>query len=333
MRRVLSLVLGTVLALAGLFGMSTGAEAKPPCETIGRTSGKCSWTITKPGSPGSSSGSDSVPAGSDSSPNRDSGNDSTSEPPRADDEGSPACLDGDKPVPCRTEQGYWRQDVRCYISPRPADPQPEPGHSMWQHFEDMFNRGPDTGAVYPCFDAAGEEVGLVYSPNPPAQADPPPTPGEVARRAVAQMNLEAITIGIAPEPPATAVVSVPVWLWVDGPGAGSFGTQTATATLEGVTVTATATADEVRWDLGDGTTISCGAGTPYEPRFGGEASPDCGHTYSRESGFEPGGAYTVTATTTWVVQWEGAGQSGTITMDPLVAQTQIVVAEGQVLVS
>ena len=78
--------------------------------------------------------------------------------------------------------------------------------------------------------------------------------------------------------------------------------------------------------MGDGTTVTCqGAGTPYQDSFGKTESPDCGHRYEKQ-----GNPYTVTATSHWVVDWHGAGQSGTFTLD-LTNETQIVVGEAHVI--
>ena len=42
--------------------------------------------------------------------------------------------------------------------------------------------------------------------------------------------------------------------------------------------------------------------------------------------------YTVTATSDWVITWQGAGQSGTIPLDGLTRSVQISIGEAQVLV-
>ncbi|MFK5584341.1 hypothetical protein [Serinicoccus sp. LYQ131] len=65
-------------------------------------------------------------------------------------------------------------------------------------------------------------------------------------------------------------------------------------------------------------------GTPYEDRFQDLDSPDCGHRYQEQ------GYYTVSATSFWVISWDGLSQSGTIEMD-LVQDGQIVMGEAQVL--
>ena len=86
--------------------------------------------------------------------------------------------------------------------------------------------------------------------------------------------------------------------------------------------------------MGDGTEVVCDtAGTPYKPEFGRKDSPDCGHTYKKSSAGQTDDAYTVTATSSWVITWSGAGQTGTIRLDGLNRSTQIRIGEAQVLVN
>ncbi len=86
--------------------------------------------------------------------------------------------------------------------------------------------------------------------------------------------------------------------------------------------------------MGDGTEVVCNtAGTPYKPEFGRKDSPDCGHTYRESSAGQTDDAYTVTATSSWVITWSGAGQTGTIRLDGLNRSTQIRIGEAQVLVN
>jgi hypothetical protein len=85
--------------------------------------------------------------------------------------------------------------------------------------------------------------------------------------------------------------------------------------------------------MGDGNTVTCtSAGTPYEPSYGNKKSPDCGHVYTTSSSSKPDDKFTVTATSDWVITWEGAGQIGTIRLNGLVREAQIAVGEVQVLV-
>ncbi|MFF8810382.1 hypothetical protein [Streptomyces omiyaensis] len=84
----------------------------------------------------------------------------------------------------------------------------------------------------------------------------------------------------------------------------------ASASAGTVTVTATARVTSVRWDMGDGTTITCaGPGTPYTADRGKTMSPDCGHLYTRAADYKG------TATSTWTIDWEAPalGDAGTLT--------------------
>ncbi|QAY63193.1 hypothetical protein ET495_08020 [Xylanimonas allomyrinae] len=99
-------------------------------------------------------------------------------------------------------------------------------------------------------------------------------------------------------------------------------------------MTATARIHKYTWSMGDGGTVVCsGPGTPFTDDRGGEPSPDCGYTYSSSSAGLPGDSFTVTASSDWVIDWAGAGQTGTIRMDDLERSVQIVVGEAQVLVT
>ncbi|WP_233257543.1 hypothetical protein [Promicromonospora sp. AC04] len=170
--------------------------------------------------------------------------------------------------------------------------------------------------------------------EPPSAADVGPSPGEVAQIAVERMNLRAIDIGMSPAPDGAGIVGLPTWLWVQDPGEQTFGPITRTATAGSVTVSATARVERIVWDMGDGTQVVCaGPGTPYTASQGRSASPDCGHTYTRESGYVPGRRYTVTATSEWVVDWTGVGQSGSLDLDGLSRSVQVSVGEAQVLVN
>lgn len=128
-------------------------------------------------------------------------------------------------------------------------------------------------------------------------------------------------------------MGMPVWMWVNGPSANTYGPITDRASTGGVTVTVKAKVEKLVWDMGDGSKVTCPtAGTPYEPAFGKKDSPDCGHIYTTVSASQPHGVFAVTASSYWVVDWAGAGQSGTIALAPLTRTTSIRVGELQVLV-
>ncbi|WP_298746946.1 hypothetical protein [uncultured Serinicoccus sp.] len=144
------------------------------------------------------------------------------------------------------------------------------------------------------------------------------------------MQLRAIDIGVTPLPyPETGnigLVGLPQWLWVEDQSPSTWGPITRTATSGPYSVTATGTVDRIEWDMGDGQVIVCDIpGTPYQESFMDSPSPDCGHDYYEEDGF-----YDVSATSYWVIQWAGLGQSGTIELD-FTQTTQLAIGEVQVI--
>lgn len=106
-----------------------------------------------------------------------------------------------------------------------------------------------------------------------------------------------------------------------------------TAAVQNVSVTATAAVATISYDMGDGTTITCkGMGTPYDPSYGDQPSPDCGHTYTTTSAGQPGSAFTITATSTWTVHWVSTdGQQGDFTVEPGAGVATLRVGEVQVV--
>ncbi len=215
-------------------------------------------------------------------------------------------------IDCDSDAGTWDSSRHCWV--QLVTPQPEPGSSsVWEGHTD--------GAIYQCTPPNPRGVAGAFPGGTMYfwAADPPPrvVPGDLARQAVDSMNLTGATVGATPlDPDAPSVVGIQTWLWIDGADEHTWGPNTATASAGGVTVAATAQATKTVWKLGDGTTVTCrNEGTEWQRslRNAEEDSPTCGHTYLRESGSQPGHAYTITATTYWEVDWSGGGQSGTIT--------------------
>ena len=194
------------------------------------------------------------------------------------------------PVPCTSSAGYWSNERQCYV--KPATPPPPAGHPLWEGHTD--------GAVYMCTTGveAGGHVYSFWSATQPAGVAAPPDPAVLAKQLVAQMNLRAIDVGMAPEdrPGVVGTVGLPVWMWVENPSAQTFGPQTRSLSERGVTVSATAKVKRVVWQMGDGQAVTCTtAGSVFGPGDGGKSSPDCGHTYSQR------GTYTIRATSFWAV--------------------------------
>lgn len=318
MRRLLSALAVIVVALAsGLVAMTPPALADTECARTDARTGVCLIWVEVPGTPSESGGS---------------GNDG----PKDTGSGAACYWDGTEqnitkpppgPVPCNSDYGYWSNDYRCYIEL--LEPQPPADDPAWQGHE------PGDGAVYHCYQPQTDLVILLWSADQPPNSGAGPTPREVALLAVADMQLSAIRIGIAPEAAdgSIGLVGMPVWMWAANPDENTWGPQTASASAGGITITATARVLKTTWDMGDGTTVVCATrGTPYTAAYGNKKSPDCGHVYMTSSASQPGDKYSVTATSDWVVEWEGAGQAGTIRLNGLVREAQIAVGEAQVLV-
>ena len=233
------------------------------------------------------------------------------------------------PVPCSSPAGYWSNSYHCYISP--VEPQPPAGDPSWQGHE------PGDGAVYNCYQPQTGLLITIWSQDPPPDSGTGPTPREVAQIAIEQMHLSAINIGIAPEPGPDSIglVGMPVWMWAKNPNAHTVGPITASASAGGITVTATAKvlADHLghgrrhrgRLQHG-GHAVQAGVRAEGLPRL----RP---HLQEVERRHETDDAYTVTATSSWVITWSGAGQTGTIRLNGLNRSTQIRIGEAQVLVN
>lgn len=235
--------------------------------------------------------------------------------------------DAGRVVPCRDPVlGGFQPSTGCYLTP--VSPPPPPSDPAWA------GNYPN-GAIYQmaCLGVRGTGGGWVWRATPPAGLGGPSiTAAQLAQRAVELLGLRGPRIGIAPPPGTTGLVGVPVWLWTEVTPT-TWGPTTATASVPGLSVTATAQAQQIRWDLGDGATVTCAnPGTPYRASLGGTESPTCGHRYAQSSADQPQARYPVTATTTWRVTWTGGGQNGVITLTRA-STTTVSIGELQVLVT
>ncbi|HJE50788.1 MAG TPA: PKD domain-containing protein [Tessaracoccus flavescens] len=226
------------------------------------------------------------------------------------------CMFGTSEVSCGAGTQRWSHAAQAWCNPSSA--QPTPGETLYRCTR-------PNGALVPDANLTFDRV------LTPAEAAPTVDPAAVARKILTQIQLEAIDIGIHPRGDSTrrmGYVGWNTWLWADSPDSRQWGSVSSSLAEGGVTVSLTATATSVHWDMGDGTSFTCDAGTPWsEARTGGKnvKSPDCGHVYTKQ------GTYTVSATTEWDVQWQGGGASGTIpfsltrTADVMVGELQSVV--------
>lgn len=228
-------------------------------------------------------------------------------------------------VPCSTGNNYWSNDRQCYISIAADQPTAPPGSSAtgaWYQCQQISDPrcanipssqwGTPTD-LYGCFQGP---FGTPFWSNTPPPGIRTLTPAQAAFQLIKSFQLRGIDVGFAPDPNAPnakSYVGVPIWMWVTNPKPLTYGPYTQTATLGGVTITATAKVTSILWNMGDGTTVPCGnAGTPFKVAYGAVSSPTCGHRYTQPSTSQPGGRYTITATSQWTVTWSGGGQNGTI---------------------
>ena len=177
-----------------------------------------------------------------------------------------------------------------------------------------------------CFGGPNGNASTAVQPLIWLPVRPAVDPETLARQAISQMNLAAITVGIVPDPVPgrIGIIGMPTWMWADAPSESTTGPITRTASSAGNTVTATASVKRIVWDMGDGHSVTCtGPGTKYEDRYGKASSPTCGYTYTRQ------GDYTVTATSYWDVAWTGMGQSGVI---PLTFSRSATITMGELQV-
>lgn len=245
--------------------------------------------------------------------------------------GKPTCALGDEPVPCTSHLGQFNAADACYW--RLKDPQPK------TRAEAEFTSGlpedwkpGDPGKFYDVTCPGAERQlmgGSTFSETGPDGGGVDVR--ALADQAVEALRLEGADIGIAPKPDGVGLVGMPVWIW-NRPGETHTGPASASASAGGVTVTAKARVRNVTYRMGDGgEPVVCTApGTPYSKEFGMRVSPDCGYRYERPSATVDGGRYKIAAVTTWDIDWEGAGQSGTLTTTRN-ASTSVEIREAQVL--
>jgi hypothetical protein len=249
------------------------------------------------------------------------------------------CRHGAETISCNSEYGSW--DGRCYV--RTANPQPEPGSGAWEGHDDGYIL---ECTPYVCAQAGGDLTdcpGHSFYWSPDAPAPPGPSAEELARRAVATMQLTMGQIGSTPpastsDPNAVGAIGLPIWLWIADRAENTIGPITRTASDGGLSVSATGTLDRVEWTLTSASGATVGAitcdganapGTPYDGRNSAEPSPTCG--FGADLNTSPGDL-TLTGTAYWVVDWQGGGQSGQIDVPAQSNSTQIRIGEVQALV-
>jgi hypothetical protein len=152
---------------------------------------------------------------------------------------------------------------------------------------------------------------FTYRPGSPTG---PPAPGPsievIARQVYDTLPLPIPQPHTSPAVDARQLVGLPIWLWVDGVVWRNFETS---ASLGGVTVTVTARPRHVRWDMGDGHSLTCDRGTPWDPAGPSDQRTGCSHLYQFVSDDEPGGRYAASVAVVWSVSWTAStGEGGSL---------------------
>ena len=190
---------------------------------------------------------------------------------------------------------------------------------------------PEADAVYvlTCYDQSGQVVRSQLTRYDPAD----PLAGIAAvERATdeARRRLDVPLPSPGLNPPGDQLVGVATWLWLDG----TWQATSATASIGTVSSTVTATPTEAVWDLGDGTSITCGAGHPYDVgRAPEEQSSDCTHVYSSSSRLQPDGTFLVSVTVSYAVSWGAStGAGGDLETISRTTTVPVRVTEAQALI-
>ncbi|MEV0391969.1 hypothetical protein [Polymorphospora rubra] len=230
------------------------------------------------------------------------------------------CYDQGQEIPCYDDVlGWWNSENRCrykLVEPQPAG-------------------GPEGQTQYmrSCSGPGGAISGLEWLDDPPPGFEAPPSPGDVARRLLATIEMKRPVISTAPGADGAGLVGLPVWLWID-PGEPYWGPITVAGGEQGVNVRLQTKAHKIVWDLGDGSdSIVCtNPGERYTPAKASQ-QPRCGRSagYRKSSRDQPGGRFTVTATTHWDVRWWSGTLSGTIEDQVRTSSASVEIDELQVV--
>ena len=223
--------------------------------------------------------------------------------------GTRECRFNDRKIACSSDYGTWVPSVSSWC--QRATPQPAKSDPIWS--------GNTDGYIYQCTRPRGDLIpdpGQRYYRWLPDTEATPPDPEELAREILASLKLDAPDMGMFPKGDSKermGIVGWHMWLWSEALKDNQWGPVSASRSESGITVTVTAEVDEVVWEMGDGGSVRCGKATAWSSSRtnGGQnvASPDCGYVY------EAMGRYTVTTTAHWAVEWSGAGESGTMSLD------------------
>ncbi len=141
----------------------------------------------------------------------------------------------------------------------------------------------------------------------PSKPRPQPTQSTIISSAMGALNPPAPTINTSPSHHRGLLVQTPTWLWLPP---SYWRTYSTTIVVWGYVVTIFATPTVVRWNMGNGDSVTCvGPGTPWIPGFG-DALSTCKYTYRHSSDGAPGDRRRITATVTFAGSFTTVGLGG-----------------------
>ena len=148
--------------------------------------------------------------------------------------------------------------------------------------------------------------GLIHECNEDSQTRGWVRLDDVVRKAFAQIVLPYNTPSFGPPLKQNKwrmiPVGYPIWLWV----ASDTTTVSHSVTQDGLHVSLTGRRLSIAFDMGDGNTTLCTKLTKRPAKLPDpmRKSPNCGYVYTKK------GRYTLSATTTWLIEWQVVDQSG-----------------------
>lgn len=227
-------------------------------------------------------------------------------------------------VPCDSDSsGKWSNERQCYVleandQPDPRDPSYRPG-----------------GKYYDCTGRTKD--GQLFDKPSFWSAEPPETETggslEEDLKTALGVGFEAMYPGMAPEPVPTdnegwdgyrmAPVGLWVWMWPREGFDGDIGPHKVTDESTGYMVSAKV--KSMRWDMGDGSVISCSADSPAYQPWMKDRTPKCGHKYKRP------GSYMVKVKTTWTVDYIDETGYQQVEIEPEPRSIVVRIGENQVV--
>lgn len=188
--------------------------------------------------------------------------------------------------------------------PRTVDPSPDDTAGSLNYCSPFWLQPDGTYNVDVCDHKGNYIQTLNLVPSKPR---PQPSKSSVISSAMGALNPPKPTINTSPSYRRGLLVQTPTWLWLP---TSYWRTYSTTIVVWGYVVTIFATPTMVRWNMGNGDSVTCiGPGTPWIPGFS-DALSTCNYTYRHSSDGASGDRHRITATVTFVGSFTTVGLGG-----------------------